>query len=126
MTQLKLRLTEADHLILKADLLLRVNHNESAQTKKENRKGESTSPKHPSVFVSGLGFLSHSRSELSLGDEADTIGLDQCFFPHQKNKNKKTWWATCGGVFIFIVWVLIIVTREYRERERHMVFISAS
>lgn len=36
MTQLKLRLTEADHLILKADLLLRVNHNESAQTKKKN------------------------------------------------------------------------------------------
>lgn len=35
MTQLKLRLTEADHLILKADLLLRVNHNESAQTKKK-------------------------------------------------------------------------------------------
>lgn len=29
MTQIKLRLTEADHLILKADLLLRVNHNES-------------------------------------------------------------------------------------------------
>lgn len=49
--------------------------------------------------MSGSGFLSHSRSELSHGDEADTIGLDQHFLGGEK-KNQR---STCGGVFNFIV-----------------------
>lgn len=38
--------------------------------------------------MSGSGFLSHSRSELSHGDEADTIGLDQHFLGGKKKKIK--------------------------------------
>lgn len=120
MTQLKLRLTEADHLILKADLLLRVNHNESAQTKKENRKGESTSPKHPSVFVSGLGFpVTQQEWTFTWRWSWHNWFRSMFFSPPKKQKQKNLmsymWWSLhfhCVGSDNCYPWI-------QRERETH-------
>lgn len=113
-TQLKLRLPDANHPILKFDLWLRVTRNESAQTKKTHKT---------------LLYLIKTSSCICVRFRFPVTQQEWTFTWRWSWHNwfrffiffnwRSTW------VFIFIVWDLISFTCEYRD-DRHMVFISNS
>lgn len=107
-TQLKLRLPEVDRPIFRSDLLLRVTHNELAQSKK---KKTALPHQNTPVCLCQVQVSCHTEWTFTWRRGCHSCFRSRFFFVFVFFFN---WSTACGRVLILIVWNLISNSRGYR------------